>query len=144
MQCKKGKAIYTKWLSAQFIAQVEVGGVRDNRIVVRDVIEQLYEFKLDTLPSSTPRPNAPLLLLTAHSAKGMEFDHVLILDNGNWQQNDDAERRLFYVAMTRTRQTLTLCHSPALGHAFYPGFARLGPGYPARATGADPRHHRAL
>ena len=109
---------------AQFIAQVEVGD-RDNRIVVRDVIEQLYEFKLDTLPSSTPRPNAPLLLLTAHSAKGMEFDHVLILDNGNWQQNDDAERRLFYVAMTRARQTLTLCHSPALGHAFIPDLQDL-------------------
>ena len=103
---------------------MEVGD-RDNRIVVRDVIEQLYEFKLDTLPSSTPRPNAPLLLLTAHSAKGMEFDHVLILDNGNWQQNDDAERRLFYVAMTRARQTLTLCHSPALGHAFIPDLQDL-------------------
>jgi ATP-dependent DNA helicase RecQ len=25
-------------------------------------------------------PNAPLVLMTAHRAKGLEFDHVLILD----------------------------------------------------------------
>ncbi len=53
-----------------------------------------------------------LLLLTAHRAKGLEFDHVAILDGG-WcrsRQNDDrdAERRLYYVAMTRARKTLHL------------------------------------
>ena len=54
-----------------------------------------------------------LLLLSAHRAKGLEFDHVFVLD-GEWQpQNgDDADsvRRLYYVAMTRARQTLTLAH----------------------------------
>ena len=53
-----------------------------------------------------------LLLLTAHSAKGLEFDHVTVLD-GDWNQtgsdNDaDEERRLYYVAMTRAKKTLTL------------------------------------
>ena len=52
-----------------------------------------------------------LLLTTAHRAKGLEFDHVVILD-GNWNgrnQNEAEEhRRLYYVAMTRARQTLTL------------------------------------
>ena len=53
-----------------------------------------------------------LLLLTAHRAKGLEFDHVAVLDGG-WDRvgNDedpDAPRRLYYVAMTRARQTLTL------------------------------------
>ena len=53
-----------------------------------------------------------LLLLTAHRSKGLEFDHVAILDGG-WDRpsrNEDAEapRRLFYVAMTRARQTLTV------------------------------------
>ena len=53
-----------------------------------------------------------LLLLTAHSAKGLEFDHVIVLD-GNWNRlgggNDaDEERRLYYVAMTRAKKTLTL------------------------------------
>lgn len=102
---------------AQYVAQMTSVGA-ENEVVVADLIEDLYAFKLDTPPSSTPRLNAPLLLLTAHSAKGLEFDHVLILDNGSWHQRDDAERRLFYVAMTRARQTLTLCHTPGLGHAF--------------------------
>ena len=53
-----------------------------------------------------------LLLVTAHRAKGLEFDHVIVLDGGwtkrNSREDRDAPRRLLYVAMTRARQTLTL------------------------------------
>ena len=53
-----------------------------------------------------------LFLLTAHRAKGLEFDHVAVLDGG-WDrvgrgEDRDAPRRLYYVAMTRARQTLML------------------------------------
>ena len=53
-----------------------------------------------------------LLLLTAHRAKGLEFDHVAVLDGG-WNrvgrgEDADAPRRLYYVAMSRARLTLTL------------------------------------
>lgn len=53
-----------------------------------------------------------LLLLTAHRAKGLQFDHVAIL-NGGWdrpsrKEDRDAPRRLFYVAMTRARSSLTI------------------------------------
>ena len=53
-----------------------------------------------------------LLLATAHRAKGLEFDHVIVLDGG-WHrvgedEDPDAPRRLYYVAMTRARQTLAL------------------------------------
>ena len=53
-----------------------------------------------------------LLLLTAHRAKGLEFDHVAIL-NGGWDrpskgEDADAPRRLFYVAMTRAKSSLTI------------------------------------
>ena len=59
-----------------------------------------------------------LLLLTAHRAKGLEFDHVVVLDGG-WDrvslgEDPDAPRRLYYVAMTRARQTLTLASLPGL------------------------------
>lgn len=58
------------------------------------------------------RRQSGLLLLTAHRAKGLEFDHVAILD-GAWNSSDQgedpqAQRRLYYVAMTRARKTLTL------------------------------------
>ena len=57
-----------------------------------------------------------LLLLTAHRAKGLEFDHVIVLD-GSWDrvgpgEDPDAPRRLYYVAMTRARQTLALTRLP--------------------------------
>ena len=53
-----------------------------------------------------------LLLLTGHRAKGLEFDHVVIL-NGGWDrpsrnEDTDAPRRLFYVAMTRAKFSLTV------------------------------------
>lgn len=58
------------------------------------------------------RSQRGLLLLTAHSAKGLEFDHVVVLD-GLWQQNKkediDSQHRLYYVAMTRAKQQLILC-----------------------------------
>ena len=57
-----------------------------------------------------------LLLLTAHRAKGLEFDHVVVLDGG-WDrvgrgEDADAPRRLYYVAMTRARRTLALARFP--------------------------------
>ena len=48
-----------------------------------------------------------IFLGTAHAVKGLEFKHVFILDGG-WQGADEAEQRLYYVAMTRAIETLTL------------------------------------
>lgn len=62
------------------------------------------------------RRQTGLLLVSAHRAKGLEFDHVAVLD-GNWKpdrtEDADAVRRLYYVAMTRARQTLTLARLDA-------------------------------
>ena len=66
------------------------------------------------------RRQTGLLLLTAHRAKGLEFDHVVILDGG-WGRDETGYRgqrpdellRLYYVAMTRARQTLTLLRMSA-------------------------------
>ena len=69
--------------------------------------EWLAEWALDNR-----RTQHGMLLTSAHRAKGLEFDHVAILD-GNWHtagrgEDADAPRRLYYVAMTRARRTLTL------------------------------------
>ena len=90
--------------------------------------EAVGEFEVETGGSETPtahfiewlaewgrdarrRPRG-LTLLTAHRAKGLEFDHVILLDGG-WDrtgrdEDPDASRRLYYVAMTRARHSLTL------------------------------------
>lgn len=58
------------------------------------------------------RKQTGLLLLTAHRAKGLEFDHVAVLDGGwgkrNRDEDPDAPRRLYYVALTRAKQNVVL------------------------------------
>lgn len=100
---------------AQFIVECESAAPGSERVVV-DLIEALYEF--GTGSKSVSAVNGPMVLLTAHRAKGLEFDHVLILDGDGWGDPKDEERRLFYVAMTRARKTLTLCEQIRGSHAF--------------------------
>ncbi len=102
---------------AQFINDTE-SAAPGRELMVDDIVESLYEFGAIGRNTAEPRPNAPLLLMTAHRAKGLEFDHVLILDGGGWQGRSDEERRLFYVAMTRAKRTLTLCDAVGGSHPF--------------------------
>jgi len=67
--------------------------------------------------------DALVTLTSMHSAKGLEFDNVIIIDS--WEQimnkpflqdadefgynDDEEERRLFYVAATRAKNTLDIC-----------------------------------
>ncbi|MBK7949071.1 MAG: ATP-dependent helicase [Deltaproteobacteria bacterium] len=44
---------------------------------------------------------------TMHSAKGLEFDHVMLLDDGTLADTPE-ERRLLYVALTRARRSLQI------------------------------------
>lgn len=52
-----------------------------------------------------------VFLSTVHSVKGLEFDHVFVL-GGDWKSRAGAEmeeeRRLYYVAMSRAKETLRL------------------------------------
>jgi superfamily I DNA/RNA helicase len=78
------------------------------------------------------RDDAALVLATAHSTKGLEFDHVAVIgmDAGRFpsarslrESTEPAraleeERRLAYVAWTRARRTLTLSYDPATPSQF--------------------------
>ena len=84
--------------------KLETGG---GEMPVDHCIEWLAEWGRDIR-----RRRHGLLLLTAHRAKGLEFDHVAVLDGG-WDrigsgEDPDEPRRLYYVSMTRARQTLML------------------------------------
>ena len=73
------------------------------------------------------RDDALLTLATAHSTKGLEFDHVAVIgmdaarfpsarslrDAPEPQRALEEERRLAYVAWTRARRSLTLLYDPA-------------------------------
>ena len=86
--------------------ELETGG---SEVPVEHFIEWLAEWGREIR-----RRQSGLLLLSAHSAKGLEFDHVAVLDGG-WNRIEDRKdpdeaRRLYYVAMTRARHTLMLGH----------------------------------
>ena len=95
-----------------------------NGLLMESVESYLAETNNEELPAAafrewlaewardSRRRQRGLLLTSAHRAKGLEFNHVVILD-GNWISPDqgedpDAPRRLYYVAMTRAKLTLTL------------------------------------
>ena len=121
---------------------LETGG---GEVPVDNVVEWLADWSRDVR-----RRQHGLLLLTAHRAKGLEFDHVAVLDGG-WDRRDpredpDAPRRLYYVAMTRARQTLALTRfdgSHPLQDALidHPSVFRREPAVLARASPELLYHH---
>ncbi len=61
-----------------------------------------YSDNVAAAAQSAPRLGRGLYVMTAHQAKGKEFDAVIIVNCGATQFPDDPEnRRLFYVAVTR-------------------------------------------
>jgi superfamily I DNA/RNA helicase len=78
------------------------------------------------------RDDAALTMATAHSTKGLEFDHVAVvgMEEGRFPSGRsvaeaedptralEEERRLGYVAWTRARRTLTLSYDPAVPSPF--------------------------
>jgi ATP-dependent DNA helicase RecQ len=64
-----------------------------------------------------------VMLGTVHGSKGAEHDHVILLDGG-WQLRGegtwDEVRRLYYVGMTRAKQTLTLVQCAQEGAPWLP------------------------
>jgi ATP-dependent DNA helicase RecQ len=99
----------------------------------KDVFEWLAEWGRDFRRSQTG-----LFLLTAHRAKGLEFEHVVLLD-GAWGkmsrgEDKDGDRRLYYVAMTRARHSLTLIQINPL-HPILGGIGRTSSMFRRRVNG---------
>lgn len=114
---------------------------------------QLFREARGAICMATEESNS-VRLMTAHSAKGLEFDHVFVIramspsfpcpykellfelprdlrDQGPLAQvdskhlNEQEERRLFYVALTRARDTLTIYAKQGSGKdSTPPGFVR--------------------
>ena len=108
IQCWLNNQPTTPWWSllreAVAAYELETSGAE---LPIRHFIEWLAEWGREVR-----RRQSGLMLLTAHRAKGLEFDHVAVLDGG-WErvgrtEDRDAPRRLYYVAMTRAKKTLML------------------------------------
>lgn len=88
-----------------------VAELGEAQLSIKATIDWLYQYAHE-LKQQT---EAGLYLGTVHSAKGLEFAHVFLLD-GAWSIDNDDERRLYYVGMTRAEQTLTLCQFGEQNH----------------------------
>lgn len=83
------------------------GELGDCQLGSAALVDWLYDYAREL----RQQPREGLYLGTVHSAKGLEFRHVVLLDGG-WAPQPESlsdERRLYYVGMTRAEQTLTLC-----------------------------------
>jgi ATP-dependent DNA helicase RecQ len=104
---------------------------------------QALEFLYQALAERRREParGEGVLLGTVHAAKGLEFAHVVLADGG-WcprsrggrpgmeaaLENEEEERRLFYVGMTRARETLTLLWRRDAGNPFVRELRESSPG----------------
>jgi ATP-dependent DNA helicase RecQ len=78
-------------------------------VPVQDALEFLYEACSESRREFTYGQG--VTLCTVHSAKGTEFDHVIVI--GPWRlapgrASQEEERRTLYVALTRARKTLAV------------------------------------
>lgn len=94
--------------------QAEIGNAE---ISSQQLLEYLYESLAEHRREC--RLGQGVFLSTIHSVKGMEFSHVFILDGGWSAPATEEQRRLYYVAMTRAKETLCLLqrqdqHNPYL------------------------------
>lgn len=87
-------------------------GVREKTIP--QFIKRL-EYLQKVIRAGSKTDNAKVLLSTIHSAKGLEYDNVVLVDvaDGVFPSNSkdtdiEEEKRLFYVAMTRARKKLCI------------------------------------
>ncbi len=120
-----------------FMDFVKEEAARSPRLTVARLLELFRNMDANRLPleaSSALQVEAGVNLLTAHSAKGLEFRYVYLLDCGqHWEprrrassfqfalpdtltfsgEEDamEARRRLFYVAMTRAKERLYISYS---------------------------------
>lgn len=69
------------------------------------------------ISGSTDALDAPIAVVTPLDAKGLEFDHVVVVEPVELVAPDPAGLRLLYVALTRATTTLTVVHALPLPEA---------------------------
>jgi DNA helicase IV len=77
--------------------------------------------------------DAPIAVLTPIEAKGLEFDHVVVVEPARLVDPDPAGMRLLYVTLTRATRRLVVVHSEPLPDPLAAAASTLG-GAPVAAS----------
>ena len=139
-----GKYLDKKGMDRTKLAVLEMLGAQENSPA--HLLKRLEILRGIVQDHITP-PGCRFVLSTIHSAKGLEYDRVILLDvldgilpakpelacrtPGETQQYEE-DRRLFYVAMTRARQQLVLFDCVAERSAFVEEVLAALPGHRKR------------
>ena len=75
---------------------------------------------LGAVASAAEALDAPVAILEATDAKGLEFDHVIVVEPSRLVTLDRAGLRLLYVTITRTTKSLTIVHTGSLPEGLTP------------------------
>jgi DNA helicase IV len=94
-------------------------------IAPRELHDDLVALLADAgaVAGSADAVDAPVAVVDAPDAKGLEFDHVVVVEPGRLVNADAAGLRLLYTALTRATQTLTVAHAAPLPEALQPAAA---------------------
>ncbi len=119
-QIRGDKGVNIWWQLIDSFLQGYLEETSDSILPVSWAIDRFYEFLVEQRREKMMGQG--IFLSTVHSAKGMEFPHVFVLD-GDWQREmgkmqREEERRVMYVAMTRAEQTLHLFKIPGRENPF--------------------------
>lgn len=114
-----------KLLGDTVIQAVRLVGGDDGRmlrsvaVIVPDDSGWLDEIgrNLDASEDLTEREREAVTVLAAGQAKGMEYDHVLVVEPATIASRGPAGLRQLYVALTRSTQSLTVLHTAPLPEA---------------------------
>ena len=150
-----GKYLDKNGMDRAKLAVLEMLGAQEP--TPRRLLRRLAELRTIVQEHVTP-PGCKFLLSTIHSAKGLEYDRVILLDvldgilpakpelccrtPAETRQYEE-DRRLFYVAMTRARQELVLFDCTAERSSFAQEVLSGLPGHRSRPDAAPAGHRPA-
>jgi ATP-dependent DNA helicase RecQ len=102
-----GSASANIWLNQlKSVLQAWQDETDDGEVPKHQTLEFLYEMLTEQRRERCLGQG--VFLSTVHSVKGLEFSHLAIIDGGWTTPATEEQRRLFYVAMTRAKETLCL------------------------------------
>jgi len=114
------------FVQAEAVRDTEDSVTALDRIVQRNSFHATSEF-LRIIRAQEERmqlapPGDRIVLSTIGRAKGLEFDHVIVpgVEAGSFDGDDEDERHLFYVAVSRARHAVQLVHRPGRASSFVP------------------------
>jgi superfamily I DNA/RNA helicase len=75
---------------------------------------------LEAVAGSIEALDAPVAVLTPLTAKGLEFDHVIVVEPAELVGSDAAGLRMLYVSLTRATRDLVIVHAEPLPEVLLP------------------------